>query len=215
MKEDKTPSANGAAASVPEKKPWPLSRVVLAIAVFVVCYTLIMVFFRKETPMFYPYEEAQAEVLGNLLRADGWEPLPEAYVIREFRVPREELELIDLTPTAFDTEDTIGLEIGEHSTTPLNMESIKAPESISIGEPYQAEIHWREKEERAYPNILNFYVRGGEILIFPPHGRIRPTEHSEPLTRFLIPPEQFTVGEHTLYVYTEEGLRGWNLIVEE
>lgn len=192
-----------------------MTRVFLAIIVFIVAYTMIMVFFRKETPMFYPYEEAQAEVLGHLLSSEDWEPLPEAYVVGDFRALREEAGLSSQTLASFDPEETIGLEIGEHSTTPLVLESIDAPSTLSAGDPYLAEVHWQDKEDRAYPRTLSFYKRGGEILIFPPHGRIKPVEDAEPLTRFLIPPEQLAPGDYTVYLYTEEGLRGWAFSVEE
>ena len=201
-----------------EKTPWPMSRVLLVIVAFVVLYTLVMIYFRKETDMFYPYEEAQAEVLGNLLRSEGWEPLPEAYIISEFRVPDEELNLRDQGVTLYgkeETEGTIGLEIGEHSSTPLTLAAVRAPDVLAAGQPYQAELRWEEKEDRAYPQGLNFFIRNREIIIFPPHGRIRAIEDAAPATRFLIPPEQLPAGDYRFFLYTEEGLRGWQAAVEE
>ncbi len=215
MKQDPPPTPESPGTPVPMKKPWPLYRVFLAIAVFVVGYTFIMVFFRKETPMFYPYEEAQAEVLGNLLRSEGWEPLPEAYVIGEFRASREEIGLGARELLTFDAEETIGLEIGEHSTTPLVLAGVESPAALALGEPLQAEIHWEEKEEKTYPQTLSFYKRDGEILVFPPHGRIKPAVNAEARTRFLIPPEQLPSGDYTVYLYTEDGLRGWEFSVQE
>jgi hypothetical protein len=165
--------------------------------------------------MFYPYEEAQAEVLGNLLSSEGWQPLPEAYTIPEFRSSADELGLDPREVVAHDPESALGLAIGEHSSTPLALEGVNAPGTIAAGQPYQAEIHWQGNENEAYPANLNFYMRGDQIAIFPPHGRIAPEEGAEPITRFLIPPEQLPAGDYTVFLYTEEGLRGWNLTVEE
>jgi hypothetical protein len=192
-----------------------MSRVLLAIVAFVVFYTLVMIYFRKETDMFYPYEEAQAEVLGILLRAEGWEPLPEAYIISEFRVSDEELGLREQEISTFDKEETIGLEIGEHSTTPLTLAAVRAPDTLAAGAPYQAEILWEVKEDGAYPQGLNFFIRDREIIIFPPHGRIRAVENAVPATRFLIPPENLEPGEYLIFLYTGDGLRGWRTTVEE
>lgn len=215
MNKDQPRNAGAGPAPSQEKKPWPMSRVLFAIVVFVICYTLIMTYFRKETDMFYPYEEAQAEVLGNLLSSEGWEPLPEAYTIPEFRNSPEELGLGPLEVLPHEAESAIGLEIGEHSSTPLILAGVNGPGTLAPGEPYQAEIRWEEKEEDAYPRDLNFYRRNNEIIIFPPHGRIPPVDSAEPLTRFLIPPEQLAAGDYTIFLYTEDGLRGWNLTVEE
>lgn len=215
MRHDQPQNPGDDPAPTPEKKPWPMSRVLAAIVVFVVCYTLIMIYFRKETDMFYPYEEAQAEVLGNLLSSEGWEPLPEAYTVPEFRLSAGELGLTPREIALYETEDAIGLEIGEHATTPLVLDGVSGPAALAAGEPYQAELRWEEKEEAAYPDKLNFYKRNREIIIFPPHGRIRPVESAEPVTRFLIPPEQLSAGDYTVFLYTEDGLQGWNLTIEE
>jgi hypothetical protein len=215
MNQDEPKQPGAAPGTPPEKTPWPMSRVLLAIVAFVVFYTLVMIYFRKETDMFYPYEEAQAEVLGILLRAEGWEPLPEAYIISEFRVSDEELGLREQEISTFDKEETIGLEIGEHSTTPLTLAAVRAPDTLAAGAPYQAEILWEVKEDGAYPQGLNFFIREREIIIFPPHGRIRAVENAVPATRFLIPPENLEPGEYLIFLYTGDGLRGWRTTVEE
>ncbi len=59
--------------ALPTKRPWSMKWVILAIAVFVLGYTWVMVKYRKPTPAFRPYQDSVNQATVTRLLASGFQ----------------------------------------------------------------------------------------------------------------------------------------------
>lgn len=200
---------------LPEKKPWPISWVILSILAFMIFYTLIMAFFRKQQDPFFPFEEAQSSQMAPLLKSEGWEIFTGAMLTGSFREnprfvfsPREGIELQSTEASAL-VEVTL-----DDPHIPLLLDSVIAPTSIRADEPYQAELHWVPTDPFEHPARLYFFTRDDNIIILPPHGRGRQTaEATETPTYLFIPPEHLAPGTYFFHFYSEGSFSSWELTV--
>lgn len=198
---------------LPEKKPWPMSWVLISIFCFIAFYTLIMAFFRKQEDPFFPYEESLASHITPLLEAENWKPFTQAFLSGEFRQsdtfsPRE-----SIIPNLIPQENLLEITIEAPPYT-LLLEEILAASVLQPGEPYQAEIRWQPHEEFSLPRRLHFYRRDREILIIPPYSRGRETDSDSPRSFLFINPDALDPGEYTVYFLLDENLRKWSFRVD-
>lgn len=202
------------APPTPEKKPWPISWVILSILAFMVFYTLIMAFFRKQQDPFFPFEEAQSSQMAPLLKGEGWEVFRGPVLTGSFREgerfvfsPRfpqvlEETSLEDMVEVSLDD-----------APIPLHLEAVIAAPAIRADEPYQAELHWAPSDPFERPARLYFFQRDDDILILPPHGRGRQTDDPETPTYLFVRPDHLSPGTYRFHFYAEGRLTSWSLTV--
>jgi hypothetical protein len=58
---------------LPTKRPWSMKWVIIAIAVFIVGYTWVMIKYRKPTPAFRPYQDSVNQATVTRLLASGYQ----------------------------------------------------------------------------------------------------------------------------------------------
>ena len=60
----------------PTPKNWSMKWIIVAIAIFVVGYTAVNLFYRKKGPAYRPYQDAQDRATTARLLAGGWHKIP-------------------------------------------------------------------------------------------------------------------------------------------
>lgn len=195
---------------------------VLAIAIFVVLYTLVSFFFRKENAAHLPYEEAQIRG-GRALQEAGWEPFPNAYGIAgdspqlsrlpsdpentlpSGKVPFEVIDRRDERVAAW-TEHLPPLEQGEQ------VRRVEAPPRIQQGQPYLARIFWEAPHDFRSPQLVVFR-RDNRILVVP-RAPERFAGGSPESTVLIIPPEAIEPGQYEVFLSTKGRVNRWTFRAE-
>ena len=121
----------------PPPKPWPMKWIVAAIAVFIVGYTLVNVYFRKPGRGFRPYEDMNNRATTARLLAAGWQKMPV-----DTRRPAEKPSAADI-PAAV-TRETAGLgadlesKFAEKPKLLATIDRVVSPASVTHGSDYAA-----------------------------------------------------------------------------
>jgi hypothetical protein len=140
--------------------------IVVAIALFVVGYTLVNVYFRKPGRGFRPYEDMNNRATTARLLAAGWQKLPV-----DTRRPVEKPTAADI-PAAV-TRDTAGLGpdlealFAEKPSLLATIDRVVSPAAVTHGGDYAAYFTASLTDLKAQVGDLTLYRKGHELVLIP------------------------------------------------
>ena len=157
--------------SRPPQKPWSMKWIVLAIAVFVVGYTLVNLYFRKPGRGFRPYEDMNSRATTARLLAAGWQKMPV-----DARRPVEKPPIDDV-PAAVTRESTglgpdLEAKFAERPSLLASIDRVVAPATITRGDEYSAYFTATLPSQKAQVGDLALYRRGNELVLIPSTERL-------------------------------------------
>lgn len=140
--------------------------IVLAIAIFIVGYTAVNLFFRKKGPAYRPYQDAQDRATTARLLAAGWHKLP-----IENRRPMEAPTLDG--PAATITRELAGLgpelesKFAEKPKLIASIDRVTAPAAIAHGQQYVVYFTASISKLTTQVGELALYRRDRELVLVP------------------------------------------------
>jgi hypothetical protein len=141
--------------------------IVVVIAVFIVGYTAVNLYFRKPGKAYRPYQDAQDRATTARLLAAGWHKLP-----LDTRRPAEKPSTDDASPAAI-TRGAVGLGLDmapNFAEKPKLLDSIDrvtAPSSVVHGQDYSLYFTGSLADQKAQLGEMALYHRGNELVIIP------------------------------------------------
>ena len=154
-----------AASRKPQPKPWSMKWIVLAIAVFVIGYTLVNVYFRKKNPPYRPYQDAQDRATTARLLAAGWH-----------KIPLETVRPVDkpaVDAAARITRELAGLgpeleaNFAEKPKLISSIDRVTAPARVARGTDYTVTFTASLAQLTTQVGDLSVYHRAREIVLIP------------------------------------------------
>jgi hypothetical protein len=147
-------------------KPWSMKWIILAIAVFVVGYTVVNVFYRKKGPAYRPYQDSQDRATTARLLAAGWHKVP-----LETRRPMEKPDLD--AAAANVTRELAGLgpdlesKFAEKPKLVSTIERVTAPASVAKGANYELYFTATIAKLNLQVGDLTLYQHDRELVLIP------------------------------------------------
>jgi hypothetical protein len=140
--------------------------IVLAIAIFIVGYTLVNYYYRKPGRAFRPYQDMNDRATTARLLAAGWQKMPV-----DTRRPAEK-PAADDTPAAV-TRDAAGLgadleaKFAEKPKLLATIDRVVSPEAVAHGSDYAAYFTASLVDLKAQVGEVSLYRKGNELVLVP------------------------------------------------
>lgn len=195
-----------------ERRPWPMTWVVLAIVLFITLYTVINVGFRKEESPHLPYEEAQ-ERQSRFFEFDmnGWKWLEATPGMATFP---ETDQIQELSVSARPLEDRLDQDMPMDLVTaiPRRPDLIELIRDVSVvlipGESLRLALIQDPQSKEPF-GIEAFYKEGRLIIL-----AVKVDEETAPpeLTTFtLAKSDDWSMEPCTVSLYTEKTVYEWEI----
>lgn len=202
------------AKSPPE--PWSMKWIVLAIALFVVGYTLVNLYFRKPGPAFRPYEDMNKRATTARLLAGGWQKLP-VEVSRPVEKPG-----LGLTATVTRGAAGLGADLeasfAEKPVLVASIDRVNAPSHVDRGSTYSVHFTASLSDQRLQIGRMEALLRGEEIVLIPVLERL---PGNNLLSRWKdadylasVPTERLAPGRYTVRLAATGPAMQWTLTVQ-
>lgn len=140
--------------------------IVVAIALFVVGYTVVNLLYRKKGPAYRPYQDSQDRATVARLLAAGWHKLPV-----DTRRPVEKPAAAE--GLAAVTRDFPGLgseltdKFAEAPKLLASIDQVAAPSSVAHGANYTLYFTASLSDQKAQAGELALFRRGNELVLIP------------------------------------------------
>lgn len=158
-----------------QRRPWPMKWVVLAILVFVVGYTLVMVFFRKPGRAYRPYQDSVDRATVARLLDSGFQRFA---LETERPADPGRLQVLNGAPAARFATAPGGLSseldaaILEKPLLAASYASLSAPASGSAAKPYALLFDANLSDNKRVVSGVLLYRRQQEVFIVPVFERL-------------------------------------------
>lgn len=148
-----------------KQQPWSMKWIVLAIALFVIGYTLVNVLYRKPGRAFRPYEDMNKRATTARLLSAGWQKLPV-----DFRQPTEKPALglhasVKRGPPGLGPE--LEAAFAEKPVLLTSVSHLTAPQTITRGASYGIYFNGRLQDQHLQIAHVEALLRGQEIVLVP------------------------------------------------
>ncbi|RKX30787.1 MAG: hypothetical protein DRP71_14465 [Verrucomicrobia bacterium] len=197
-----------------DRRPWPMTWVAVAIAVFITLYTVINFQYRKSEDPHLPYEEAQ-ERKSRFFEFDlnGWKSL-EVASDTSASASRDDLLPVRARPQAGRLDQDMPMDLvtviprrpklvgGFHMIEPFmtknrTLEIVLVPET-EIEDPIQLEA----------------YLKEGHLVILAVEGEQTGGLEGSPTFRLGLTAEEFPTGPYSAELYTDPTVYEWTFTVD-
>lgn len=189
--------------------------VVLAIAVFIVGYTLVNVFYRKKGPAFRPYEDMTKRATTARLLQAGWQKLPV-----EFSRPLERPGFT-LAATAARGGTGLGADLeaafAERPMLAATIDRVNAPESVARGDAYPIHFTASLADQHLQLGRVEALLREREIVLVPSLEKL---PGNNLLSRWkdadylaLLPTDRLAPGRYTVRLTANGPALQWTVVV--
>ena len=140
--------------------------IVLAIAVFVVGYTLVNLYFRKPGRGFRPYEDMNSRATTARLLAAGWHKMP-VEARRPVEKPAAGAGAAAVTRAAVGLGPDLESKFAEQPRLLASIDRVVAPAAVPQGGAYYAYFTATLPTQKAQVGELSLYRRGHELVLVP------------------------------------------------
>lgn len=199
----------------PERQPWPMKWVVLAIVVVLVPFTYLTLRYRKEGPAFRPYEDMKNRANTVRLLSAGYQRIP---------LPAER-PADRMTPIVSATIGTAAGGLPEELRTtlveppllPAEITNVAAPPAIGAREAYSFRFACTLPDHKRQLAGADLYVKGEEIVVTPDYEKLsgqllsRTTDNVVELT---VPAGALKPGRYRVTLVGQRASRTWTLQVK-
>lgn len=149
----------------PERKPWPMSGVVIAIVICLAGYTYVRLKYAKEDHGHEPFAKAYARRESEKLKAAGWVRF-DAQWERDVEVPPAN------APMQFgDARAPLWEELFKASTEnfhlPIDFTRVSAPARIAVAEPLVVNFEAEIDGARVRIHSFDVYHKAGDLVFVP------------------------------------------------
>ncbi len=149
----------------PTREPWSMKWIALAIVVFVVGYTLVNIFYRKQGPAYRPYQDAQDRATTARLVAAGWQK-----ITVDTRRPAEKP---DIAQPAATHRDYLGVgpdldsKFAEKPRLLATIDKVTAPTSVVQGMNYMLYFTASVDELTTQVGDMAIYRKANQLVLIP------------------------------------------------
>lgn len=189
--------------------------VVLAIVVFVVGYTLVNVFYRKQGPAFRPYEDMTKRATTARLLQAGWQKLP-VEITRPLEKPG-----FTLAATSSRAGKGLGADLeaafAERPVLAASIDRVTAPESVARGESYPIHFTASLSDQHLQLGRVEALLREREIVLVPSLEKL---PGNNLLSRWkdadylaLLPTDRLAPGRYTVRLTANGPALQWTVVV--
>ncbi|MBA4137654.1 MAG: hypothetical protein C0518_10090 [Opitutus sp.] len=204
-----------ARAKLPTPKPWPMKWVVFTIALFVVGYTVVNLYYRKKGPAFKPYEDMNKRATTARLLQAGWQKLP-VEITRPLEKPG-----ISLTASTARAGLGLGAELdasfAEKPVLLASIDRVSAPESVVRGTVYPIHFTASLADQRLQLGRVEALLRDQEIVLVPTLEKL---PGNNLLSRWkdadycaLMPTDRLPPGRYTVRLAANGPALQWTMLV--
>lgn len=147
-----------------QPKPWPMKWVVLAIAVFIVGYTVINILYRKPGKGHEPAAEMRQRVSAARLKEAGWEIMPVST-----RRPAEKIAGDDapITRGVFGLGMDFNTTLVDKPALLRSIDQVSAPASVEPGADYTGCFTGSLSDLKYQLGDILLYRRGSDLVLVP------------------------------------------------
>jgi hypothetical protein len=200
-------------SGLPERKPWPMKWVILAIVVSIGGYTFLTLHYRKNAAPYRPYEDMKKRVNTRRLIDAGYQRIPLV------ATRPADLTLIRNTalPAPGGLPSTLGTALVSPPQLPSEIVDVQADGSVAKNAAYQINCRLRVADERHQLGSAELYVHGEEIVITPdfdPLGSGLEARSRESVVTLTIPAGALNPGHYRVTLVGAAASRAWPLDVK-
>lgn len=191
--------------------------IVVAIALFVVGYTLVNLYFRKPGRGFRPYEDMNSRATTARLLAAGWQKVPV-----DARQPVEK-PAVDDVPAAV-TRAALGLgmdledKFAEKPRLLASIDRVVAPAAVPHGGNYSAYFTATLPTRRAQVGELVLYRRGHELVLIPNieplPGKALMSRWDDPTYHVSLSTASLPAGRYQMRIVSKGPAAAWSFTVK-
>jgi hypothetical protein len=196
------------------RRPWPMTRVAVAIAVFIIAYTVINLQFRKSEAPHLPYEEAQ-ERESRFFEFDlnGWKRL-EVASNASASATRADLLPVDARPQEGRLDQDMPMDlVTVIPRRPKLVGGIRTIEPFMIEDRF-LEIVFAPETETENPIQLEAYLKEGHLVVLAVEGERIGESEGLPTFRLDLTGEDFSAGPYSAALYTNPTVYEWTFTVD-
>jgi len=195
-----------------ERRPWPMTWVVVAIVAFITLYTMINVVFRKEEAPHKPYEEAQERQSRYFdFDMNGWKWLE---AVPTTAAPRAE-EIQALTISSREVTGRLDQDMPMDLVTAIpkrpdlvgSIESIEATRAMDRS----IKITLIRAPDDASPVKLEAFLKDGQVVILAVEDKEESAENQFSLE---LTEDLFTPGDYSVSLYSDPTVYEWTFTLE-
>ncbi|PTX99020.1 hypothetical protein [Opitutus sp. ER46] len=197
---------------LPERKPWPLKWIVLAIVLFIGAYTFLTLHYRKTSRPYEPHQDMQTRANTGRLLAAGYQRVE---LPADRPVTRLPANTSNPAPGGLPAPLRQALVTTPH--LPSDIVLAHGDPAARASEPY--EIHFRcvTPDEKQQLSRTELFVKGDEIVVAPSFGHLAAGLQARTRDSFYtvtVPPGTLRPGRYRVTVTGENSSRAWSLQVQ-
>jgi hypothetical protein len=140
--------------------------IVLSIVVFVVIYTVVNIYYRKQGPAYRPYQDAQDRATTARLLAAGWHKIP-LETRRPVEKPDADGAAAKITREIAGLGPDLESKFAEKPKLVSTIDRAAAPASVAHGGDYSIYFTVGIPSQKAQVGDLSLYQRGNELVLIP------------------------------------------------
>lgn len=198
----------------PDRKPWPMKWVVLAILIMIVPFTYLSLRYRKAAPAFRPYEDMKNRANTTRLLSAGYQRIP-----LPARRPADPLR----TPTSTFIANAPGGLPGELRATlveapllPAQITNVSAPGEVNATADYAFRFACTMSDFKRQLAGADLYVKNDALVITPDYEKLAGqflARSTENVIELIIPAGALKPGRYRVTLVGEKSSRAWSLEV--
>lgn len=201
--------------SAPNKKPWPMKWIVVAILVCIVPYTWLTVRYRKADKPFEPYVDMKNEANVIRLLAHGYQRVtaPAERLETPPSPPAADAARATAAPAGYPTK--LAEALADPPALPLGYRTVAAPAATKAGEPFAIAFTCRLPDDHHVVAGMELYVKDGQLALVPAFESVGglSTRTRDFSARITVPGHLLPAGTYQVLLPGSEASLGWTLQV--
>lgn len=194
----------------PQRKPWPMKWIVLAILVFIAGYTYLTLHYRKPGPEYRPYEDMRNRANTLRLLQAGYQRIQ---LLAER--PAEPLGRHNTTfPAPGGVPEPLRTTIVATPLLPSDILAAYGAADANAHEPYEIEFRCTVPDDKQQLAGAELYVKGDQIVVTPDFEILAAglqTRSRETLVLLTVPAGALKPGHYQVTLVGEHMSRAWSL----
>jgi hypothetical protein len=195
----------------PQRKPWPMKWIALAIVIFIAGYTYVRLHFAKRGPGFEPYRDIKER---QVLQKAGYQRYPVDVVRPADPRAASPGAGVSAAPGGLPADLLAHLPAAPRLATAIG--GVEAAGSVDRLAEYRVQFACIQKDPRQQVAGAELYLKGGEVLLAPefePLSGPLVSRVREATLVLTIPPGTLPAGRFRVTLVGQESSKAWSLLV--
>ena len=202
-------------AALPERKPWPMKWIVVAILVVIVPYTFLTLHYRTPGPAFRPYEDMKSRANTLRLLSAGYQRI--ALNATRPAIPSAIGSAAPIAAASGGLPAALKSTLVETPLLPAEILNVTAASTASASTAYSIQFTCTLPDNKQQLAGAELYVRGTEIIITPDFEKLSGgllTRTRENIILLTVPDGVLKPGRYHVTLAGQHASRTWTLQVK-